>query len=94
LGTGEDRLPADVAHNQLHQAIDFVVHLDRGVDGRREIVEIVEVAGFDGQRCTTNTIAGRSDDGAMFTLRRLESRHARVLREAGFDDELLGGGLR
>ena len=30
LGTGEDRLPPEVAHNQLHQAIDFVVHLDRG----------------------------------------------------------------
>ncbi|MAT03627.1 MAG: hypothetical protein CL424_01075 [Acidimicrobiaceae bacterium] len=94
LGTGEDRLPAEVAHNQLHQAIDFVVHLDRGIGGRREVVEVVEVAGFDGQRCTTNTIASRSDDGTMFTLRRLEPRHARVLREAGFDDELLGAGLR
>ena len=41
LGTGEDRLPADVAHNQLHQAIDFVVHLDRGVDGRRAVVEMI-----------------------------------------------------
>ena len=40
LGTGEDRLPPEVAHSQLHQAIDFVVHLDRGVDGRRVVVEI------------------------------------------------------
>lgn len=94
LGTGEDRLPSDVAHNQLHQAIDFVVHLDRGVDGRRTLVEMIEIAGFDGQRCTTNTIAGRTDDGEMFTLRRVEPRHARLLREAGFDDELLGTGLR
>ncbi|MGE0795436.1 MAG: CpaF family protein [Acidimicrobiia bacterium] len=94
LGTGEDRLPSEVAHNQLHQAIDFVVHLDRGVDGRRTVVEVIEVTGFNGQRCTTNTIAGRDDAGDMFTLRRLDPRHVRVLRAAGFDDELLGVGLR
>lgn len=94
LGTGEDRLPPEVAHSQLHQAVDFVVHLDRGVDGRRAVVEMIEVAGFDGQRCTTNTIAAQDDGGGLFTLRRLDARHARVLRAAGFDDELLGSGLR
>lgn len=94
LGTGEDRLPPDVAHSQLHQAIDFVVHLDRGVEGRRAVVEVIEVAGFDGKRCTTNTIAALTDDDQLITLRRLESRHVRVLARAGFDDELLGAGLR
>lgn len=94
LGTGEDRLPPEVAHSQLHQAIDFVVHLDRGSDGRRRVVEVLEIAGFDGKRCTTNTIAGLTDDGEPFTLRRLDQRHVRVLARAGFDDGLLGAGLR
>jgi pilus assembly protein CpaF len=94
LGTGEDRLPPEVAHSQLHQAIDFVVHLDRGVEGRRAVVEVIEVAGFDSKRCTTNTIASLSDDGELLTLRRLEPRHLRLLGRAGFDDELLGVGLR
>lgn len=94
LGTGEDRLPPEVAHSQLHQAIDFVVHLDRGQDGRRVLVEMVEVAGFDGQRCTTNTIATRSADDALATLRRLDARHVRMLARAGFDDAQLGEGLR
>ena len=40
------------------QALDFVVHLDQLADGRRVVVEVVEVAGFDGRRCATNTIAG------------------------------------
>ena len=61
LGTGEDKLPPEVAHNQLHQAIDFVVHLERGVDGRRRVTEVIEVAGFDGQRCTTNTMLELDD---------------------------------
>jgi pilus assembly protein CpaF len=91
LGTGEDRLPPEVAHNQLHQAIDFVVHLDRLADGRRVLSELVEVAGFDGRRCTTNLIASRDHDGRLHTFRRLEQRHLRRLAVAGFDDAVLGG---
>ena len=94
LGTGEDRLPPEVAHSQLHQAVDFVVHLDRGSDGRRVLTEVVEVAGFDGQRCTTNTIATHSDGSWPVTLRRLDARHVRLLSRAGFDDAQLGEGLR
>jgi pilus assembly protein CpaF len=94
LGTGEDRLPPEVAHNQLHQAIDFVVHLDRGSDGKRVVSEVIEVAGFDGQRCTTNTLVTRCHDGKFETMQRLTDRHASVLQSAGFDPERLGGGLR
>ena len=94
LGTGEDRLPPDVAHSQLHQAVDLVVHLDRGADGRRVLTEVVEVAGFDGQRCTTNTIAAHSDSSGPVTLRRLGDRHVRLLARAGFDDSQLGEGFR
>lgn len=94
LGTGEDKLPPEVAHNQLHQAVDFVVHLERGVDGRRRVTEVIEVAGFDGQRCTTNTVMELDDSGAPRTLRRLEQRHARLLGRAGFDDAALGGAFR
>jgi len=94
LGTGEDRLPPEVAHNQLYQAIDFVVHLDRGADGRRLVTEVLEVAGFDGQRCTTNTIVERSAEGFTHTLRRLTDQHERVLTRAGFDPAALGGGFR
>ncbi len=94
LGTGEDKLPPEVAHNQLHQAVDFVAHLERGVDGRRRVVEVIEVAGFDGHRCTTNTVMELDDSGQPRTLRRLEERHARQLARAGFDDAVLGGAFR
>ena len=94
LGTGEDKLPPEVAHNQLHQAVDFVVHLERGTDGRRRVTEVVEVAGFDGQRCTTNTVMELDESGRPRTMRRLDQRHARVLARAGFDDASLGGGFR
>jgi len=94
LGTGDDKLPPEVAHNQLHQAVDFVVHLERGTDGRRRVTEVVEVAGFDGHRCTTNTVMEIDESGRPRTMRRLDQRHARVLARAGFDDAALGSGLR
>ena len=77
LGTGEDRLPPEVAHHQLHQAVDFVVHLDRVPDGRRVVAEVIEVAGFDGRRCTTNTWRRDPASGEVATLSRLEQPTAR-----------------
>jgi pilus assembly protein CpaF len=95
LGTGEDRLPPDVAHHQLHQAVDFVVHLDRLPDGQRVVTEVLEVAGFDGRRCTTNTIATRDPgSGEVSVLNRLDQHHRQTLQRAGFDDAVLGGGFR
>ena len=89
LGTGEEKIPIDVAHHQLSQAVDFVVHVDRGADGRRFVTEVVEVAGFDGQRCTTNTIYTAAEGGR--TMGRLTQAHAEKLTRAGFDVSELGG---
>ena len=95
LGTGEDRLPPDVAHNQLRQALDVVVHVDRLADGRRVVAEVVEVAGFDGHRCTLNRIAERDRvGGGWTTMNRLTAAHADALARVGFDPHSLGGGFR
>jgi pilus assembly protein CpaF len=95
LGTGEDRLPPEVAHNQLRQALDLVVHVDRLADGRRVVTEVVEIAGFDGRRCTVNTIAERDRvSGDWVTMNRLTPHHADALGRAGFDPQRLGGGFR
>lgn len=94
LGTGEDRLPIDIAHLQLSQAIDFVVHLDRGVGGRRYVSEVIEVAGYDSGRCTTNTIYATDGDAAGHTMQRLTQTHIDRLASAGFDANELGGGWR
>ena len=89
LGTGEDRLPIEVAHHQLSQAIDFVVHIDRDPTGRRVVSEIVEVAGFDAGRCATNTIYDGADGG--HTMQRFTQTHVAQLAAVGFDVNRLGG---
>jgi len=90
LGTGVDQIPLAAAHHQLSQAIDFLVHVDRGVDGQRFVAEVVEVAGFDGERVTTNTIYEADGVGQGSTLNRLTDTHAAKLRRAGFDAAALG----
>jgi Flp pilus assembly CpaF family ATPase len=95
LGTGEDRLPPEVAHNQLCQALDLIVHVDRLADGRRVVSAMVEVAGFDGRRCTVNRIAERErSNGDWVTMNRFTPTHADALLRAGFDPHALGGGFR
>jgi pilus assembly protein CpaF len=91
LGTGPDQIPLAAAHHQLSQAVDFLVHVDRGVDGRRFVAEVVEVAGFDGERVTTNTIyEADSAGGQGHTLNRLTDAHSAKLHRAGFDSVALG----
>jgi len=91
LGTGADQIPLAAAHHQLSQAIDFLVHVERGHDGRRYVSEVVEVAGFDGERVTTNTIYEADSAGTPgHTLNRLTDAHAARLARAGFDAATLG----
>ena len=76
LGTGEDRLPPEVAHNQLHQALDFVVHLDRADGGRRVVVEVsrwpVRRPAVHGDSLAERDPAS----GKWTTMNRLTPRHA------------------
>lgn len=88
LGTGGERIPLEAAHHQLSQAVDFLIHVDRGVNGARFVSEVVEVAGFDGTRCTTNTIYSAAEGGRTFG--RLTGPHADKLARAGFEVASLG----
>ncbi|MFV0259848.1 MAG: CpaF family protein [Acidimicrobiales bacterium] len=89
LGTGEDRLPIAVAHHQLSLAIDFVVHLSQIGDGHRQVTEVVEVAGFDGERCTVNRVYRHGPDEIAQGFARLSTPRARMLGRAGFDARAL-----
>ncbi len=85
LGTGEDKLPMSVAHHQLSVAIDFVVHLDRSADGTRYVTEVIEVEGFDGERCTTNSIYRQLPGRRPVGSSKLSARRRDKLARAGFD---------
>ncbi len=66
LGMGDEQMGASIAQMQLSLAIDFVVHVKRNsATGRRSISEIIQVAGFDHERCTVNTLYRERPDGPV-----------------------------
>ncbi len=82
LYLGMSGMPSTVAQQQISSAVDFVIHVRvHATTGKREISEIVEVAGFDGTRCVTNKVYD-SETGTknLFTE---ETRND--LAVAGFD---------
>lgn len=93
LATGESTISLEKARFQLSQAVDFVIHVDRGSDGQRFITEILEVAGFEDDRVLTNPIFTSDGPGHGKTLGRTQ-RTSRKLQRGGFDATRLGGGFR
>jgi len=93
LGKGEESMSRENAHDNLAQALDFVVHVSRGDDGRRFVSEILEVAGFDGSHVTTNLVYQYGPDGGR-TMHRMSDVHAAKLLRGGFDADRLGSAWR
>jgi Flp pilus assembly CpaF family ATPase len=94
LGKGADAMSRESAHDNLSQALDFVIHVDRGRDGGRFVSEVIEVAGFDGTQVTTNTIYQFDHDGGERAMHRMSESHVRKLRRVGFDPDRLGSAWR
>lgn len=94
LGKGEESMSRENAHDNLAQALDFVIHVDRGTDGRRFVSEILEVSGFDGSHVTTNVVYEAGSQGAGHTMHRMSDAHTKKLLRGGFDAARFGGAWR
>lgn len=94
LGKGDSAMSRESAHDNLSQALDFVIQCDRGVNGARFVSEVIEVAGFDGTQVTTNTIYQAGRDGVAHSMHRISEAHCRKLSRAGFDAGRLGSAWR
>lgn len=85
LGMGEERMDASIAQMQLSLAVDFVVHVKRdSVTGRRYISEIIQIAGFDHERCQVNTIY-RERSGGVVGANVFTEEMVERLEAVGFD---------
>jgi pilus assembly protein CpaF len=92
LGAAE--LPLPVIRGQIASAIDIVIHLSRGRDRRRRVMEICEMGGVDEGRITLNPlfVRGEPEEGASAgQLLRTEVPLARTnkLRAAGKEAGLI-----
>ncbi|MGI9594707.1 MAG: CpaF family protein [Acidimicrobiales bacterium] len=89
LGMGSEPMAAGTAQLQLSVAIDLVVHVarDRG-SGRRFVAEVIQVVGYDGERCQTNLVY-REQGGRRIGANVLTDELAGQLMATGFDPRRL-----
>ena len=50
------QLPMDAVRAQIVEALDIMVHLVRTSDGRRRVIEVQEIVGFDGDEYRLNPL--------------------------------------
>ena len=89
LGTGEDQLSIKTANHQLSLAVDFVFHLARTTSGKRVVTEVVQVSGFDGDRCSTNRVFSLDPIQGPAGFGRLTRAMADKLMAVGFNQTSL-----
>ncbi|SOD72948.1 Flp pilus assembly CpaF family ATPase [Jatrophihabitans sp. GAS493] len=92
-----DGLSFEVTHSMIAGAVDFIVFIRKNplMGGNRTVTEVIEVAGFDGERVTftelftPSPIHGRAER----TDKSLTSERKKRLQAEGFDDAPWFGGL-
>jgi len=73
--------PIEAIRSQIAEAIDIFVHLARTSDGKRRVIEITELAGYEEGNYKLNTIYKyKPGEGLMFTGSELINREKLSLR--------------
>lgn len=82
LGEG---IPLEAVRRQIASAIELIIHLERLSDGRRVVMEILEVAGFAGGEYHTNPLYRRSEKtGSLMKVGDLVRKEKLVRSEGSF----------
>ena len=77
-------LPAQAIRAQIASALDIMIHLERTQDGRRRVVSIMEVEGYEERtdRVGLRTLYETDDTGNL--ARKAELLHTEKLRKGGY----------
>lgn len=90
LGEG---IPLEAVRRQIASAIELIIHLERLSDGRRVVMEILEVAGFAGGEYLTNPLYRKSEKtGSLMKVGDLVRKEKLVRSEGSFRKSGKGGG--
>jgi Flp pilus assembly CpaF family ATPase len=85
----ENTAPA-TTHLLVSQAVDFIIHMRQLRDGRRSVVEVLEVEGFEEGRVRLNTVFEPGPDGrARPAGQHITEARLDELVAVGFDHNLL-----
>lgn len=83
----DSQVPIYSIKSQIANAIDIFVHLKRDAAGRRRVVEVAELEGFDGNDYVLNYLFRLDEEGRLVpTGNRIRCRDK--LRRNGYEDQL------
>lgn len=64
----DTQIPIFSIKSQIANAIDIFVHLRRDSDGKRRLIEVAEMVGFDGENYMLNYIYSTDSDGKLIDI--------------------------
>jgi Flp pilus assembly CpaF family ATPase len=89
VAQGSEAVEFPIAALLISDAVDLFVHLGRDRQGRRAVVEICEVAGWNGSEVQLNRLFVPGPDGRGVPRPHLTDARRAKLVEHGFEDHLL-----
>jgi len=88
----DSQVSLNSVRNQIANAIDIFVHLKRDAKGRRHVVEVAEMIGFDGNEYRLNYLYKTGQDGMLTPTGNGLTDRERLIRSG--HDNLLAGTAR
>ena len=85
----DSQVSLNSVRNQIANAIDIFVHLKRDAKGRRHVVEVAEMTGFDGDKYRLNYLYKTGKDGELVSTGNGLIDRDRLIRN-GYDNVLTG----
>ncbi|CAN5785330.1 hypothetical protein BH20ACT4_BH20ACT4_05690 [soil metagenome] len=89
VAQGPSAVGFDIAALLISDAVDLFVHLGRDSDGRRAVVEVCEVAGWNGSEVQLNRLFIPGPAGRGVPQPHLSDARRSLLVDAGFDHSLM-----
>jgi pilus assembly protein CpaF len=89
VAQGSEAVEFPIAALLISDAVDLFVHLGRDRQGRRVVVEVCEVAGWNGNEVQLNRLFVPGPDGRGMPRPHLSDARRAKLVEHGFEDHLL-----
>lgn len=81
----DSQIPMYSVKNQIANAIDIFVHLRRDSNGKRGVVEVAELNGYDGENYLLNYLYVKDDNGNLVRTANALSDRERLIRN-GYGD--------
>ena len=86
----DSQVSLNSVRNQIANAIDIFVHLKRDAKGRRHVIEVAEMTGYDGEKYMLNYLYKTNENGELISTGSMLTDRERLIR-GGYGSMMTGG---